>query len=191
MKNLLSSSYPEGFDRIASGGGNAIMSTAYLARWSGPIRDRDDPYVDISNTSPTNIPAVKHVQNVLFLPDRANATDNNNLKTALMTYGVVYTSMYWNGLYFNDTCDSYYYPLFISQNHAVGIVGWDDHYSRYNFTTVPPGDGAFIIKNSGGRFLENRVISMYLIMILILDRIMPYSPQKVFRIMTGSINMIH
>src|SRR5665647_431734 len=150
MKNLLSSAYPEGFDRIASGGGNALMSTAYLARWTGPIRDSDDPYIDISTSSPTNVSAIKHIQNVLFLPDRANATDNENIKSAIMTYGVVYTSMYWNGIYFNDTSDAYYYPLSSDQNHAVGIVGWDDHYSRYNFTSVPPADGAFIIKNSWG-----------------------------------------
>ena len=32
----------------------------------------------------------------------------------------------------------------------VAIVGWDDNYSRYNFTTIPPANGAFIIKNSWG-----------------------------------------
>ena len=70
MKNLLSSEYPEGFDRNAEDGGNALMSTAYLARWTGPINETDDPYDPGSNVSPTDIPARKHVQNVLFLPDR-------------------------------------------------------------------------------------------------------------------------
>jgi C1A family cysteine protease/uncharacterized protein YneR len=153
MKNLLSSTYPDGFDRSAESGGNALYSTAYLARWTGPIRDGDDPYVDISNTSPTGIPAIKHVQNVLFIPDRANATDNNNIKSALMMYGVVYTSMFWNNLYFNDAYDAYNYPFSNDDpNHAVGIVGWDDRYSRYNFTNVPAADGAFIIKNSWGPY---------------------------------------
>ena len=32
----------------------------------------------------------------------------------------------------------------------VTIVGWDDTYSRTNFLPAPPGDGAFIIKNSWG-----------------------------------------
>jgi C1A family cysteine protease len=154
MKNLLSSAYPDGFDRLASGGGNAQMSTAYLSRWTGPIRDLDDPYVASSNTSPTDIPSVKHVQNVLFLPDRANATDNNNIKTALMTHGVVYTSMYLDDLYFNRIYNASYYPFLVYDslhpNHAVGIVGWDDNYSKENFTIVPPANGAFIIKNSWG-----------------------------------------
>ena len=37
-------------------------------------------------------------------------------------------------------------------NHAVCIVGYDDTYSRTNFNAEhrPPGDGAFIVKNSWG-----------------------------------------
>ena len=35
-------------------------------------------------------------------------------------------------------------------NHHVLCVGWNDNYSRKNFATRPPGDGAFLIKNSWG-----------------------------------------
>lgn len=35
-------------------------------------------------------------------------------------------------------------------NHAVLLVGWDDSYSKDNFLITPPGDGAFILKNSWG-----------------------------------------
>ena len=154
MKNLLSRAYPGGFDRDANiDGGNAFMSTAYLARWTGPISEADDPYNASSTVSPTDIPAIKHVQNVMFLPDRLNATDNNNIKTALMTYGVVYTSMFISAYpqFYNPSNASYYYFYDLdSANHAVGIVGWDDNYSRYNFSTTPPADGAFIVKNSWG-----------------------------------------
>ena len=39
-----------------------------------------------------------------------------------------------------------------NSNHVVSIVGWDDNYSRDNFlaTHKPPGDGAWIAKNSWG-----------------------------------------
>lgn len=44
MKNLLAEECPQGFDRSFDGGGNQWMSTAYLARWSGPVLEKDDPY---------------------------------------------------------------------------------------------------------------------------------------------------
>ena len=34
--------------------------------------------------------------------------------------------------------------------HAVCIVGWDDDYDASNFSTAPPGNGAWIVKNSYG-----------------------------------------
>lgn len=64
MKNLLSSAYPEGFDYTPDEGGNHLMSTAYLARWSGPVDEADDPY-DPSNYSsvysPTGLRVQKHI----------------------------------------------------------------------------------------------------------------------------------
>ncbi len=156
MKNLLGrdGDYPEGFDFYQYQGGNYIMSLAYLARWTGPVSEADDPYNATSITSPTDIPAKKHVQNVMFLPDRYNDIDNNNIKSTLTTYGAVYTSMFYYNIYFNETTKAYYYPysgLYSdSPNHAVAIVGWDDNYSKTNFPTSPPADGAFIIKNSWG-----------------------------------------
>jgi hypothetical protein len=44
----------------------------------------------------------------------------------------------------------YYYNGSNSGNHAVAVVGWDDHYDSSNFVIPPPGDGAFITKNSWG-----------------------------------------
>lgn len=37
-----------------------------------------------------------------------------------------------------------------SYNHAVTLVGWDDNYSKNNFTKTPENDGAFLVKNSWG-----------------------------------------
>lgn len=34
--------------------------------------------------------------------------------------------------------------------HAVAVVGWDDAYSAKNFAKTPPGNGAFIVRNSWG-----------------------------------------
>jgi C1A family cysteine protease len=139
-----------GFDWGHCSGGNADMSTAYLARWNGPIQEADDPYNPSSDFSLTGLTPVKHFQAMLIIPNRASALDNDNLKQAIMMYGAVYTSIYWNSSYYQTTSKSYYYNGTNTTNHALTIVGWDDNYSRYNFSVVPPGNGAFIIRNSWG-----------------------------------------
>ncbi len=37
-----------------------------------------------------------------------------------------------------------------SSNHMMCIIGWDDTYPAENFNVAPPGDGAWIVKNSWG-----------------------------------------
>jgi len=140
-----------GFDPAPCAGGNQFFSTAYLARWSGPVNEVDDPYNPSSGTSPANLPIQKHVQDVYFIPDRAGSSDNNNIKMAVSTYGAVYTQMYMNAVspYYNAATYAYYYGS-TDMNHGVAIVGWDDNYLASNFATNPGGPGAFIVKNSWG-----------------------------------------
>ena len=45
---------------------------------------------------------------------------------------------------------AYYYDG-ADMNHAICIVGWDDNFDRGKFVTIPPGNGAFICKNSFGQ----------------------------------------
>lgn len=141
-----------GFDWGCCEGGNHWIATAYLARWSGPVSEASDPYNAGSCTSPSGIMPIKHVHHVDYLPDRANSLDNDNIKQAVMLYGAVYTTLYMTGAtpYFNQATQSLYYTGSNPANHAVCIVGWDDNYSRTKFYTQPPGDGAFIVRNSWG-----------------------------------------
>lgn len=140
-----------GFDLGPSGGGNFQMSAAYLLRGSGPIAEKDDPYKPNNPTSPTGLSPQKYVNNILFLPSRANSQDNTNIKAAVMNYGAVMTSMYYSSdaKCYNATTHAYYYSG-TGANHAVDIVGWDDNYLASNFKTVPAGPGAFIVRNSWG-----------------------------------------
>ena len=142
-----------GFDLDPCIGGNADMSTAYLSRWDGPISEADDPY-DLA--SPPGLPERKHIQEVLIIPDRTGPLDNDNLKQAVMTYGAIYTGMYWGDGSYHSGNYAYYYSGGSLSNHAVAIVGWDDNFDRNKFLTLPPGNGAFIIRNSWGTwFGEN------------------------------------
>lgn len=131
-------------------GGYRLMSVAYLARWSGTINEVDDKYNPNSCSSPTDIAPSEHVQDVIFVPNRTGALDNDTIKQAINGYGAVYTTYHHDNAYYNSSKYSYYESGNVSDNHAVAIVGWDDNYSKNNFTVPPPGDGAFLIKNSWG-----------------------------------------
>jgi C1A family cysteine protease len=149
MKDLMAQNCSEGWDRSFDGGGNQWISTAYLARWSGPVREKDDPY-NTNEGSCQTFPVKKHLKTVIFIPPRKSPTDNTNIKTAIMNYGAVFSAMAYNDAYYNESTSSYYatggYP-----NHAVTLAGWDDNYSRKKFDPIPPGDGAYIVKNSWGK----------------------------------------
>jgi C1A family cysteine protease len=136
-----------GLDLKPCDGGHIWMSSAYLARWAGPVNETDDPYVyyPVVGLSPK-----KHVQDVIFLPVRKSSTDNTKIKNAVMTYGGVYVSMKWVESAYNSTNCAYYNAGTDQGGHAVTIVGWDDNFSKNKFNSTPSGNGAFIVKNSWG-----------------------------------------
>ncbi|MBO4864141.1 MAG: leucine-rich repeat protein [Eubacterium sp.] len=69
------------------------------------------------------------------------------------------TGCFGQSNYFNviDGTKTYYNPNGISKKttHGVEIVGWDDDYPKEKFKVQPPGDGAWLIKNSWGYSDEN------------------------------------
>jgi uncharacterized protein (TIGR03437 family) len=139
-----------GFDSSPCSGGGAMMSLAYLARWSGPVREVDDPYhgTDV-NTSPATTSPAWHLQEAILLPARTGPLDNDAVKQAVTQYGPLYIGIYADAG-FDSTNKYLYFTGNKSADHAVAVVGWDDNISRYNFATTPPGDGAFILRNSWG-----------------------------------------
>ncbi len=143
-----------GFDWDTWWGGNATISTAYFTSWNGPVLEASDPYPYPGESS--TLPPARHLVNVKFLPSRASATDNTAIKQAITNDGAVQVNYYHDVTYttfYKSSTHAYYYPGGHSSdgaNHAIALVGWDDSYSRSNFNHAPPGDGAFIVKNSWG-----------------------------------------
>ncbi|WP_220682784.1 lectin like domain-containing protein [Methanofollis formosanus] len=145
-----------GFDAGPCDGGNAFMATAYLSRWSGPVNESDDPYLlpNPSPDSPAGLAPVMQVQNVTFLPPRAGPLDNDLIKTTIKEEGGLYAGFLVNYSCFGPNAVTYYLPenstAKLDGGHGVLLVGWDDAYPAANFVETPPGDGAFIAKNSWG-----------------------------------------
>ncbi len=91
---------------------------------------------------------VFHLQNYYNI----SISDSAEVKKAIMDYGAV-TASYYDDLgkegYHSGTYgESYYCNEIKTTNHGVAIVGWDDTYSAANFNKTPPGDGAWLIRNS-------------------------------------------
>ena len=126
----------------------STISVAYVARWEGPVLERDDPYPH-PGKSREGLRAVRHVQEVLFLPSHSSPRANDAVKWAVMRYGAVDATMAYYASGFN-AATSAYYSRSTELNHHVCIVGWDDAYPAGRFLRRPPGPGAFLIKNSWG-----------------------------------------
>ena len=138
---------------------------AYLTAWQGPVYEADDPYGD--GESPDGLKPVKHVQEIQVIEGK----DFEKIKEAIFKYGGVQTSIYSalrssqsQSEFYNSSKNAYCYIGTEKPNHDVVIIGWDDNYSKENFSTAIEGDGAFICQNSwGGGFGDNGVfyISYY------------------------------
>ena len=135
-------------------GGSILSGALYALSWFGVIYSEDDSYDEFGKISP--IIAINnsiHLQDVVFIPPRKNVTDNNLLKEAIIKYGAVGITYYaeQSTPEYNPATGAQYGNVNKGVNHGVTLIGWDDNYSASNFLITPPGDGAWIFKNSWGR----------------------------------------
>ena len=138
-------------------GAYAHNPAGYLLRWSGPVSEEKDPYVGTEEEwNATNSPALPsefHVQDVVWIPTLDGTEERRaEFKRAIIDYGALATSMYWGTSYTssNRTYHCYTNSSSVSGNHAITVVGWDDHLPKELFKNPPSSDGAWIIKNSWG-----------------------------------------
>lgn len=123
----------------------------YLLSWSGVIPTKYDTFDELGKISPliaTN--ESFHIQDAIMINPRSNSRDNDGIKRAIMKYGAVATSYAHDFDCYNEKTYSYYQDETMTTDHVIAIVGWDDNYPASNFKETPPGNGAFIIKNSWG-----------------------------------------
>ena len=158
-----------GFDRDYNEGGNFSMAAAYLTRETGPVYEWQSPYGDISSAENSSLTSALRVNEIIFIPERQNALDNQAIKQAVMNYGAVSASYISADEYYSQDQISFYLPAdynantapvgsapVISTPHAIAIVGWDDNYPKENFPVKPAGNGAFLCRNSWGTgFADN------------------------------------
>jgi len=130
-------------------GGNYLTSTSYFVSWLGAINTEDDSYDELGKISAVNYsPNAYRAVEAIFV----NIKDKAAVKQALTKYGAMNLHVY--GANSNDkSYNPKTYGVYNSKyggNHYVTLVGWDDKYSKNNFATPAPGNGAWICKNSWG-----------------------------------------
>jgi len=150
-----------GYDFGYTRGGNNEMASAVFLREEAPVSEALDPYPNIGKSRRER--AVRIPRKIVFLSalgkiDKVQTTlrpDLDSIKSAVLKYGPVSSGYFHKDDYYNGA--SYFYNganydasgAYVL-NHAISIVGWDDNYDKSNFKITPPGDGAFIIRNSWG-----------------------------------------
>jgi len=129
-----------GFDLGPCDGGNEDMSTAYLARWSGPVNESDDPYHDWDDRPSPGGPPQKYLECTMRF------STENDIKNAVMSYGALCVALRYESSCYNSSEYTYYYDGSNPTNHAVTLIGWDDNKA----VSGAPGNGAWLVKNSWG-----------------------------------------
>lgn len=147
--------------KVFNNGGNDGITSAYLARGSGMAFESDAPY-DITSAMQVlpeedrNISGVQlknYVDLGTYEKDASSVANGvTAIQAAIKQYGAV-TARYESNDNYADSSDgrqNFYTKSTTGCNHEICVVGWDDNYSASEFKTTPPGNGAWLARNSWG-----------------------------------------
>ncbi|WP_455719571.1 InlB B-repeat-containing protein [Agathobacter sp.] len=140
-------------------GGNYEMAMRRLSQWSGVVNESDVPYENAKSVLADGLDDsyayskdVAHLQNVYRINLKAQPDE---VKKQIMEHGAVgalYTHYYAGENHINNSYYDSESTAGLGGGHAVMIVGWNDDYSKDNFTTAqkPSSNGAWLVRNSWG-----------------------------------------
>ena len=135
-----------------------INFTGVLASWKG-VAPESETGEENKKQQPVDesrrYESIAHLQNAVEYP----LSDPDTIKKNLMKYGAMqigFTAISTPNRLSEQ--GGYYETLYNGSNiseldggfHAVCLCGWDDTFPKENFVETPPGDGAWLCKNSWG-----------------------------------------
>ncbi len=167
---------PIGYNREVGSGGNWNIAQSYLTNGTGAINESEMPFennelpIDISQIQ--NKTVTSQIYDTVEFPDYNKNTEQKSeimdqIKQHIKNYGSVYASIHGNSanaevLCYNNKTGAIYCndEKTHTLDHAVSIIGWDDNYSKENFSegSRPNTNGAWIIRNSWGEEVGNNGI---------------------------------
>ncbi|MCR5138332.1 MAG: leucine-rich repeat protein [Oscillospiraceae bacterium] len=132
-------------------GGSAYNASLRAANMLDPVQETEVPYAWADSFAPD--PAAGRSGSIQLTDMHLiSSKDRAAVKTAIMNHGAVCAVYRSNWDYYSATYNSFYYPKDDGRNHVITLVGWDDDFPAEHFRRgTPPGNGAWLVRNSWGK----------------------------------------